>query len=143
MAGRIAAEVPFVLYGTHMMMAGGRLNDKGGLTFFVDSGLASEASVTAPLQTLRHLGLAEPERQVAEGSVGGGGGAWASGSFDLETVALGSLTQSHLKGEYGARPPETYWQTGFIVDALISHRFLRQYSSWTLDFDAMTYLFER
>ena len=146
LAGRIAGEVPFVLYGTHMMMVRGRLNDKDGLTFFVDSGLASDASVTAPIQTLKHLGLAEPEQQAPDGSIvggGGGGGVWASGSFDLETVALGSLTQSRLKGEYGARPPESYWQCGFIVDALISHRFLRQYASWTLDFDTMTYLFER
>ena len=37
-----------------------------------------------------------------------------------------------------------YWtMSGYIQDGLISHQFLRQYSSWTLDFDAMTYIFER
>ena len=30
----------------------------------------------------------------------------------------------------------------YIQDALLSHQFFRQYASWTLDFDNMTYIFE-
>ena len=36
-----------------------------------------------------------------------------------------------------------YGHQGFIWDGLISHQFLRNYASWILDFDAMTYIFQR
>lgn len=141
--GRIAAEVPFVLKATHFMMARGSLNDKDGLTFFVDSGLASAACFSAPVQTLEYVGIPVPEKKVHEDSIGGGGGKWASGAFPIKNIGLGSLSQSNVIGEYGSRPPESYWSLGFIQDGLISHLFLRQYSSWTLDFDAMKYIFEK
>jgi hypothetical protein len=143
LAGRLAGEVPFVLASSHFLMAPGRLNQERGLTFFVDSGLASEAAVSVPVQTLDLLGIPEPKREVPAGSVGGGGGVWASGLVDLDTLGLGGLVQGPVKAEFGARPPQSYWERGFIVDGLISHQFLRRYRSWTLDFDAMTFLFER
>jgi len=141
--GRIAAEVPFVLKDTHMMMARGSLNDKDGLTFFVDSGLAGEACFAAPIQTLQYTGIPVPETKIRENAVGGGGGKWASGLFPIRSVGLGNLRQLDVKGEYGSRPPQSYWAHGFIEDGLISHKFLRKYSSWTLDFDAMKYIFEK
>jgi hypothetical protein len=140
---RGAAEVPFALDATHMMLARGSLNDKDGLTFFVDSGLASEACFTAPIQTLQYVGIPVPETKIDEEDVGGGGGKWASGVFPIKTISMGSLIQSEVKGEYGGRPPASYWGSGYILDGLISHRFLRQYSSWTIDFDAMKYIFEK
>jgi hypothetical protein len=140
---KIAAEIPFVLAATHMMMARGSLNGKDGLTFFVDSGLASSACFSAPIQTLEYVGIPVPEIKVPENSIGGGGGKWASGTFPIKEIGLGPLEQSNVIGEYGSRPPESYWSRGFIQDGLISHRFLRQYSSWTLDFDSMTYIFEK
>jgi hypothetical protein len=140
--GRIAAEVPFVLKHTHVMIAKGSLNGKTGLNFFVDSGLASSACFSAPIQTLEYVGIPIPETEVDENDVGGGGGKLASGSFPIKSIGLGPLTQSNVTGEYGAMTPASYWSLGFIHDGLISHRFLRQYSSWTLDFDTMTYIFE-
>ena len=146
--GRIADEVPFVLAMSHLMMVRGGLNGKDGLTFFVDSGLAGDDEnvrpcFAAPLQTLKYAGIPEPERKVNEDSVGGGGGAWASGAFRIDKISMRNLVQTNVQGEYGSRTPETYWSLGFIQDGLISHRFLRQYSSWTLDFDSMTYIFEK
>ncbi len=140
---KIAAEVPFVLKHTHVMMARGSLNGKTGLTFFVDSGLAGSACFSAPIQTLEYVGIPVPKTKVDENGVGGGGGKWASGTFPIKSIALGPLTQSNVTGEYGAMTPATYWSAGFIQDGLISHRFLRQYSSWTLDFDAMIYIFTK
>jgi len=140
---RIAVELPFVLSATHMMMTRGSLNDKDGLTFFVDSGLVSEACFAAPIQTLEYVGIPVPETKISEYSGGGGGGKWASGLFPIKTIGLGSLIQSEVMGEYGAQTRESYWRLGFIQDGLISHKFLRQYSSWTLDFDAMRYIFEK
>jgi hypothetical protein len=141
--GRIAAEVPFVLDATHLMLARGSLNGKDGLTFFVDSGLASKACFAAPIQTLQYAGIPVPETKMDEEDVGGGGGKWASGIFPIKTISMGSLKQSNVKGEYGSVTKNSYWSSGYIKDGLISHRFLRQYSSWTLDFDAMKYIFEK
>jgi hypothetical protein len=143
LGGDLAAEIPFVLDASHLMMARGGLNGKTGLTWFMDSGLAMQAAFTAPIQTLNYTGIPVPETRMPEGTVGGGGGKWASGIFDITSLSVGPLQQTSLKGEYGARPPESYWANGFIVDGLVSHNFLRQYSSWTLDFNSMTYLFAR
>ena len=110
----------------------------------MDSGLADEvAACGLPIQTLEYLGIAEPETTIDENSVGGGGGVWASATFGLDAVGIGPLTQTNITGSYGGTPPSTYWRHGFIQDGVISHRFLRQYSSWTLDFDRMVYLFTR
>ena len=142
MGDRVAAEIPFVLDQTHLMMARGSINDKEGLTFFIDSGLASQNMLTAPIQTLEYLGIPEPDTRVSEESVGGGGGVWASGQFPVERVGLGPLVQNNTTGEFGSRPPGSYWSEFYIQDALLSHQFFRQYASWTLDFDNMTYIFE-
>ncbi len=141
MGGRIAAEIPFVLDMTHMMMARGGINGKEGLTYFMDSGLASEHMLAAPIQTLQYLGIPVPETEMPTEGAGGGGGRWASGSFAVERVTLGPLVQSNASGEYGSRTPASYWSEFYIQDALLSHQFLRQYASWTLDFDNMTYIF--
>ena len=141
--GDLAAEIPFVLDATHIMLARGELNGKSGMTWFIDSGLAMQAAFTGPVQTLGYTGIPVPETKIPEGTVGGGGGKWASGIFEIKSLSLGPLRQSDLKGEYGARPPESYWAQGFIVDGLLSHNFLRKYGSWTLDFDSMTYLFTK
>ena len=140
---RLAAEVPFTLDATHLMNARGSLDGKEGLTFFIDSGLASDAAFTAPIQTLQHAGIPIPTTEMPKEGAGGGGGKWARGFFPIQSLILGPLRQTDLRGEYGSRPPESYWAQGYIVDGLLSHRFLRQYASWTLDFDSMTYLFER
>jgi hypothetical protein len=36
---------------------------------------------------------------------------------------------------------DSYWSRGFIWDGLISHQFLKNFGSWTIDFDAMTFIF--
>jgi hypothetical protein len=142
LAGKQLVEMPFALEATHMMMARGDLNDRPGLTFFVDSGLASEAAFSAPKQTLEYAGIAIPETKLRPGP-GGGGGAWASGLFPIRKLTLGDLTQTNLTGEYGSRTPTTYWEHGFIQDGLISHRFLRKYASWTIDFERMKFVFAK
>lgn len=138
--GKTVAEVPFFLAATHFMMAKGKLNDRDDLTFFIDSGLASEAAFAAPIQTLKFVGIPAPKREIPEDTVGGGGGKWASGLFSIETLGLGTLIQHHLKGEYGSLPPESYWRHGFVQDGILSHRFLCQYV-WTIDFSAMKMIF--
>jgi hypothetical protein len=142
--GQTVSEVPFTLALTHMMMARGKLNDQENLTFFVDSGLADEegAGFAAPIQTLNYVGIPVPETSVDPDDVGGLGGQYATGYFPIEALGLGSLTQKDLLGEYGSLTAESYWNpAGFIQDGLISHNFLRQYDSWTMDFSDMAYYF--
>jgi hypothetical protein len=141
LAGQASTTVPFALTSTHWMMAPGSLNELQGMTFFVDSGLASQAAFAAPPQTLQYAGIPQPEKKLDPTSIGGGGGKYASGIFSIESIGLGSLLQRDLVGEFGSRPASSYWQTGFIVDGLISHSFLRKYASWSIDFDAMEFLF--
>jgi hypothetical protein len=145
LSGRIAAEVPFVLDATHLMMARGSLNGKDGLTYFVDSGLADEACFTAKKQTLEYVGIPIPELQpLPEDSIGGGGGTdYETAEFPIESIGMGGLVQKDHKGSISTGFDEGYWtRSGYIQDGLISHQFLRRYSSWTLDFDSMTYIFE-
>lgn len=138
--GKTIVEVPFILAMTHYMMARGSLDGKEGLTFFVDSGLASEAAFAAPVQTLKYSGIPIPETKVEEGIGGGGGGGFATGQFKIARLSLGPLIQEHLKGDYGANPPESYWRLGFINDGIISHQFLKKYA-WTIDFVRMRMTF--
>ncbi|MCX6562404.1 MAG: aspartyl protease family protein [Candidatus Aminicenantes bacterium] len=139
--GKAVVEAPFVLAMTHFIMARGSLDGKDGLTFFVDSGLASEAAFAAPAQTLKYAGVPIPETKVEDG-IGGGGGGFATGLFKIARLGLGPLVQENLKGEYGANPPESYWRLGFINDGIISHQFLKKYA-WTIDFARMTMTFAK
>ena len=143
--GQAVSEVPFTLALTHMMMARGKLNDQENLNFFVDSGLVDDegAGFIAPIQTLNYVGIPVPETSVDEDSVGGlGGSGYATGYFLIEELGLGSLIQKDLLGDYGTLTADSYWNpVGVIQDGLISHNFLRQYDSWTLDFTDMVYFF--
>lgn len=141
-SGREAYEVPFYLQGTHILLAHGSLNGYGGLLFHVDSGLAGEPAFGAPLETLEYVGIPVPEAVVHEGTIGGGGGGFALGTFPIATLGLGPLVQRDLVGSYGGLPPGSYRRLGFITDGLISHNFLRRYS-WTIDFSRMRMVFGR
>ena len=141
-AGRIEDTVPFYLQSTHFLLAPGSLNGVGGMLFHVDSGLAGTPAFTAPALTLDYVGIPLPEVEVHEGSIGGGGGGFATGTFEIAELGLGRLTQSDLTGSFGGLPPQSYMLLGFIQDGLISHNFLSQYS-WTLDFERMEMVFTR
>jgi hypothetical protein len=96
---------------------------------------------SAARQTLEYLGIPIPEIEAREGSVGGGG-AFATGAFEIAELGLGELIQSDLVGDFGALPPQGYRMLGFIQDGLISHNFLKAYA-WTLDFERMRMVFTR
>jgi len=137
-------KIPFFLAETHKMIVKGRLNHRDDLLFFVDSGLASEAAFTAPIQTLKYAEIPVPEIKYHNDSVGGGGGQFATGFFPIKELNIGPLTQNDLLGEYGPLTPENYWSPymDFIIDGIISHQFLKKYS-WTIDFAEMKMIFTR
>jgi hypothetical protein len=139
---RVLEEMPFYLQSSHSILAHGSLNGRGDMLFRIDSGLAGEPAFGAPEQTLRYVGIPVPEVEVREDVVGGAGGGFAVGQFEIESLAMGRLEQRDLVGSFGGQPPGSYRRSGFIVDGLLSHNFLKQYA-WTLDFDAMTMYFVR
>ena len=140
-AGKVLDEVPFYLQSTHFLLARGSLNGVDDLLFHVDSGLAGTPAFSAPRQTLEYVGIPIPEIEAREGNIGGGGG-FATGTFEIAELGLGELVQSDLVGDFGALPPQSYRMLGFIQDGLISHNFLRAYA-WTLDFERMRMVFTR
>ena len=83
--------------------------------------------------------VSQPSQQMGVG--GGGGTDYEIGHFPIQNLGLGTLVQSDTVGVYGSLTPEAYWEMGFIKDGLISHSFLRQFDSWTLDFNDMVYYF--
>ncbi len=140
-AGKVLDEVPFYLQSTHFLLARGSLNGVDDLLFHVDSGLAGTPAFSAPRQTLEYVGIPIPEIETREGNIGGGG-AFATGTFEIAELGLGELVQSDLVGDFGALPPQGYRMLGFIQDGLISHNFLKAYA-WTLDFERMRMVFTR
>lgn len=129
-------RVPFELHGDHYMIAAGSLNGTDGLRFFVDSGLAGGAFMCSE-RMLQKAGMAVPEARVQEASVGGGGGRFETGVFEIAELGLGPLRQHDLRGIYSPVFPA---EGLAAVDGLISHGFLRHYR-WTIDFEASLYLF--
>jgi len=132
--GKEIVEIPFVLDATHLMFARGCLNGRGGLTFLVDSGLASSMPFVATDGLIEDMGL---ELRQIEGTKY----SW----FKIGSLGLGELVlEKQTQGLAGVIIEENpYWRFGFIWDGLISHQFLKNFSSWTIDFDNMTYVFER
>jgi len=134
MAGTDTVNVPFVLDGTHLMFARGSLSGVNGLTFLVDSGLAM------PMPFVGMDGLIEDMRldlTKLEGT--------KFSSFNISSLGLGDLVlEKPTQGLAGVViEGNPYWRFGFIWDGLISHQFLKNFRSWTIDFDSMTYVFER
>ena len=140
--GKVVDEVPFYLQSTHFLLAKGSLNGVDDLVFFVDSGLAGTPAFSAPRQTLEYVGIPIPEVEAREGMMGGGGGGFSTGIFEIAELGLGGLTQAGLVGDFGGLPPQSYRMLGFIQDGLISHNFLKAYA-WTLDFERMRMVFTR
>ncbi|WP_164311668.1 hypothetical protein, partial [Streptococcus pneumoniae] len=68
--------------------------------------------MAAPIQTLRHLAIPEPDPAATPPEAGAS--LAAPGSFRMNSVRLGPLVQTDVSGEFGARAAETYWRGGYI-----------------------------
>ncbi len=132
--GKETVEMPFVLNSSHFMFVRGSLNGTGGLSYFVDSGLAASMPFIGMDGLIEDMGLELTKIEGTEYS-------W----FNVNSLGMGDLvldkpTQG-LAGVIVEKNP--YWSFGFIWDGLISHQFLKNFGSWTIDFDSMTYIFEK
>jgi hypothetical protein len=137
-----ATGVPFFLTDCHVMLVAGSLNGRGGLLFFMDSGLAhSESGFIAPIQTLGFLGLPVPQTTKIKGIGGSGKNAGQIGKFEIDRLTFGPVEKRGETGLYGIIPADWYEVFGFLMDGLVSHRILKDYA-WTIDFDRMEMRFE-
>jgi len=130
--GKETVDVPFVLDETHLLFAKGSLNGKGGLTFLVDSGLAASVPFVGLDGMLEDMKIETTKIEGAKYRL-----------FNISSLGLGGLVwDKPTQGLAGVLVEEApYWSQGFIWDGLISHQFLKNFGSWTIDFDAMKFIF--
>ena len=124
-------EAPFFMTGTHLMYAKGSLNGRQGVNYFLDSGLAMSMPMIVLDETVELLGL---ETNAIEGT----DYYWTP----IESHGLNGLMKGATQAMGNVFVEENaFWQSGFMMDALISHQYLWPLGSWTIDFDNMTYYF--
>ena len=124
-------EVPFFMTATHLMFAKGSLNGHEGINYFMDSGLAMSMPMIVVDETVELLGL---QTNVIEGT----DYFWTS----IESHGLNGLVKGATQAMGNVFVEEDpFWQSGFMMDALMSHQYLWPLGSWTIDFDNMTYYF--
>ena len=124
-------EAPFYMTNTHLMFAKGSLNGHEGFNFFMDSGLAMSMPLIVVDETVEFLGL---ETNPIEGT----DYFWTS----IKSHGLNGLGKGATQAMGNVFVEEnSFWQFGFMMDALISHQYLWPLGSWTIDFDNMTYYF--
>ncbi len=124
-------EAPFFMTGTHLMHAKGSLNGHEGVNYFMDSGLAMSMPMIVVDETVELLGL---ETTAIEGT----DYFWTP----IESHGLNGLVRGATQALGNVFVEENpFWQSGFMMDALISHQYLWPLGSWTIDFDNRTYYF--
>lgn len=124
-------EAPFFMTGTHLMFAKGSLNGREGINYFMDSGLAMSMPMILVDETVEFLGL---QTNAIEGT----GYYW----MVIESHGLNGLVRGATQAMGNVFVEEDpFWQSGFMMDALISHQYLWPLGSWTIDFDRRVYYF--
>ena len=124
-------EVPFYMTATHLMFAKGSLNGHEGINYFMDSGLAMSMPMIVVDETVQLLGL---ETNAIEGTSYYWTPIESHGLTGLEKGATQAMGNVFVE-------EDPFWQSGFMMDALMSHQYLWPLGSWTIDFDNMTYYF--
>lgn len=123
-------EAPFFMAATHLMYAKGDLNGHE-INYFMDSGLAMSMPMIVVDETVALLGL---ETNDIEGTPY----FWTS----IESHGLDGLVKGPTQAMGNVFvEQDPFWQSGFMMDALMSHQYLWPLGSWTIDFDNMTYYF--
>jgi hypothetical protein len=126
-------QMPFWMTDTHLMFTKGSLNDRHGLNFFMDSGLAASMPIVIVDETVDELGIAD-EKVDLEGTRF----YWVP----IESHGIGPLIRGTTQALGNVFVEENaYTRSGFFLDALMSHQYLRHFGSWTIDFDDMSYHF--
>ena len=133
------AAVTFQLAELHTLTCEGVLNGQAAM-FWLDSGYADEAAVLVNGLTFTDYGLDLPELAYHEDAVSGGGTGYESGGMEhFGSAGVGDLILDDISA--GFDPGEDfYWESGYIVEAMLSHAYLKHYA-WTIDFANRTMYF--
>ena len=142
---KVLEEIPFAMAVTHYMYAKGSVNGHENLNMFIDTGLPDEIgeAVIVSKPSMDMLGIPIPNLSPMPEDKGGlGAEGYESGTFELTSYGLGSLRQTNGLGVYDTSDVVSVLTNGIGImsDALISHRFVKQYK-WFMDFDNMTMTF--
>ncbi|MFI6476740.1 aspartyl protease family protein [Nonomuraea sp. NPDC050663] len=121
--------IPFLLDGTHYVLAEGTINGSEPRWFFVDTGGGGLAFV-APKDRLDGVTLKEPE----EGR--DGGGAIQAVPFDIDELTLGHVRGRDLTGYTFPGARDFFPEVRLPLGGAISHQFFRPYRV-TFDFTSM------
>jgi len=135
-------KIPFYLDNLHTMVVRGQLNGKNVL-FNMDSGLASSSPIQVYGNTIRDFGFEMPETSYDENAIGGGGTGFESAVIDnFFKAGIGNFMIENFTTDYeGGKSDFEYWDSGFIIDALLSHGYLSNFT-WTIDFKNMNMYLE-
>ena len=139
-----AINIPFALASTHFMISKCEINGKE-MNVFLDSGLATDAEILLPNNTLHYTNIPIPDTESTAGIGGAGATELQIGNFNVDTFTLGVLPETkNISGLSGIFPEDYYFdkEIGFFIDALISHGFLRNYK-WTINFNSMKMTFSQ
>ncbi len=131
MSNRDLVQIPFFLSATHLMFAKGKLHGMEDVNYFIDSGLAASMPIVLPNETTELLGLEKteiPNQPYYVASINQHG---LNGFEKGPAMALGNVFVED----------DIYWNQGFVLDALISHQYLKDLGVWTIDFDTMSFYF--
>jgi hypothetical protein len=129
----------FQLAELHTLTCEGVLNGQAAM-FWMDSGYADEAAVLVNALTFQDYGINLPELAYHEDAVSGGGTGYESGWMEhFGSAGIGDLILDDVSA--GFDPGEDfYWESGYIVEAMLSHAYLKQVA-WTIDFEQRTMYF--
>lgn len=121
----------FYMANRHLMFAKGSLNGHGGLNIFLDSGLAASVPLVMVDETVAMLGLT---RTPVAGQ--------KFYTVPIQSHGIGTLLRGPTQALGNVFVDEDMYRiNGFVMDALISHEYLKHLGAWTIDFDTMTYQF--
>jgi hypothetical protein len=125
-------RIQFWLSSTHLMFAKGSINGRT-LNMLVDSGLAASMPMVVVNETVDDLNLTSKKTAI-EGTQY----YWVP----IQSYGLGPLICGSTQTLGNVMVDEDiYWKLHSIFDAVISNKYLRQFGSWTIDFDTMNFYF--
>lgn len=130
----IVEAFEFSLSELHILTAKGKLMNQE-VMFWIDSGYASDTcGVLLPIETYNDMGIMPPELVYEEDAISGGGKGYENGEL-MEFGAAGFGQEIVEEIGLGYDPGlNFYWDNDYILDGMISHRYLKNYA-WTMDFN--------
>ncbi len=130
-------EIKFGYVDTHYLFCHLKINESENLHFLFDTGLDSDQAGAISSNTFDVLNISKPFMRIPViGQGGSGTELYFVGVTEVESIAMGTYTQKNQELLSGIFPEQLYYNEkfGFIVDGLISQKFIEKYAC-TFDFD--------